>query len=202
MKFYVGPYPVYTFDSTLELADQTLSIVKNLDFQSIKNSQDEKLVSLGYTGQHEKLFHKELYDWFYDCLEKIELIHLIGLKLKIVDIWGVRAKFGESSVNHAHNNSMFSGVYHLSDCKRSELVFSYQDQFYENWKFVLSDNIKVNTITVPVNPKKGRLYIWPSNLLHKINPHTEMDNRYSLAFNTFFEMNESFETKKLVLRCT
>ncbi len=199
--FYVGSYPVYEFESSSKLAETTLGNILNLDYKPVGES---KQVSLGYVnenGVRKQYQDDKLFAWLYECIRQVEENHFINLQLKIVDIWAVRAKFGERSIAHSHTNSMFSGVYHLSNCDRSELVFSTTDRLYDDWKFLLRDNLKKKPIEVSVQPKKGKLYIWPSSLIHQINPHTGKEERYSVAFNTFFEMNEQFDTKRLSIKC-
>lgn len=196
--FYVGSYPIYEFTSSNELADAVLQDIQKLEYPPKSSGP-----TFGYVGTDRQQYHnQQLYDWLYDCLNVVSDKHLKNINLKIVDLWSVKTKFGEAAVLHNHTNSMFSGVYHLTDCDRSELVFQSPDNFYEQWKFLLADNLQNVPNRVSVKPKKGKLYIWPSSLLHSINPHTQTMPRYSLAFNTFFEINESYETKRLNLNCS
>jgi len=202
--FYIGPYPVYVFDSTPELAEKTLQAVKELEFRPAPVSKEQnkplRVGMVNENGIRKAYYESELYDWFYQCLQEVESKHLKNCKLKIVDIWAVQCKFGEMGYLHKHINSMWSGVYHLTDCKRSEVTLYHDDQFYKDWEFLLDDNLQKNNIVHNVVPKKGRLHIWPSTVPHMVKPHTLQEPRYSLAFNTFFEMDESYETKKIKLK--
>lgn len=202
--FYIGPYPVYVFDSSIELADKTLDAVKKLEFISAPSApESNKPLRVGMVNDNgeRKAYHEsELYKWFYECLSEVESKHLKNLKLKIVDMWAVQCKFGEMGYLHKHVNSMWSGVYHLTDCKRSELTLYHDDQFYKDWAFLLDDNLQKTNIVHHIIPKKGRLHIWPSTVPHMVKPHTETNPRYSLAFNTFFEIEEKYETKKINLK--
>lgn len=204
-KILLGPYPIYIFDSPADLVDVTLDKIKQLSFKKINtNDVSNNVISIGYDEENEqqvKFYDESFYKYLYDCIDQITAIHLTNVKLKIVDIWAVRAKFGEQSGPHIHGNSMFSGVYYFTSCKRSQLVFTLEDHFAKYWEFLIDANLKRNPIELKITPEKGKLYIFPSFLVHKVLPHGEPFDRYSLAFNTFFELVDTYPTRKLSLHC-
>lgn len=204
-KILLGPYTIYSFDSPPDLVDHTIEKIKKLDYQKVGSSEvNNNVISIGYElrdGKKVNFYDEKFYSHLYTCIKQVEEIHLVNSKLKIVDIWGVKAKFGDQSVSHNHNNSMFSGVFYFTSCKRSQLVFTLEDQFAKKWEFIFDSNLKRNPVELKITPEKGKLYIFPSFLVHKVLPHSEPFDRYSLAFNTFIEIEDEYATRKISLNC-
>jgi uncharacterized protein (TIGR02466 family) len=198
---YVGGHPLYNFTCDDKLIDTLLSEVDNCTYsRGYAERVGETDSTIGYTqknGTFVSFYNEELYKWLNTCLDTLSQKHLNTFKLKIVDMWVVKSKFGEIANLHSHSLSMFSGLLYLNSCPRSETVFYYPDKFFNNWRFFLHDNVKNNEIERKISPERGKCIIWPSDLLHRALPHSQKYTRYAIAFNTFIEGASNNPTKRL-----
>ena len=105
----------------------------------------------------------------------VEILNKIGFKLfsniKIASLWGNISSFGNynSIHNHGIENNKFSGVVYLKTPKNSgEVTF-----------LTLVDPHKYTRYF----PKEKDIIIFPSNLLHSVEPNLSQEDRISIAFN-------------------
>lgn len=94
------------------------------------------------------------------------------------------------NTKHLHPRSLFSGVYYISvpegDCgqiifEREPLMLSYLPSYIvDQWNDMTSG-------TASYTPKEGKLLIFPSWLLHWVEPNNTSSDRISLSFNTNYE---------------
>lgn len=200
--FYVGPAAFYEFHCEEKLVDDILIKIKDCDWLKTTVTGKDNLFYAGYDKFEDgnlSFYDENLYTWLHECLDQVAAKHFEKFKLKVVDLWATKAEFGQAAITHDHAYSMFSGVLYLSSCKRSQTVFYYEDHFNTKWKFFLA-HTKENRISVEVAPEKGKLIIWPSDIVHKVNPHVGSGTRYSLAFNTFIEGKSNVDNSRLNLK--
>ncbi len=91
---------------------------------------------------------------------------------------------------HCHPLSFYSAVYYVkSELGMGELVFRNPFNFYDN---ILAMNPPkqctfFNSLDWMVQPKSGDLVIFPSWLLHYVNPNLTNEDRISIAINLTIE---------------
>ena len=191
-EFLFGNAKCFEFEAPENLIDDILNNIDNEEvvYKSISPNQSNVPI-MGYTKSgdgYTSFYHKELYDFINICLQQVSEKTFNNFSLKIIDLWSIKTKFGQSSQVHNHKMSMFSGLLYLTDCDRSETEFIMNSRLYDNWSFFMHDNyIKDMQLSLKVKPKKGKLIIWPSDIDHKITPHSNKSDRYTIAFNTFIE---------------
>jgi uncharacterized protein (TIGR02466 family) len=191
-EFLIGNANCYEFQATDQLVDSVLANIENsnVEYKKISLNQNNS-PTMGYIKNeygYTSFYHQELYSFLDECLKEVAEKNFNNFSLKIVDLWTTKSKFGQSSQSHFHTMSIFSGLLYLSDCDRSETEFTMNTRLYDNWKFFIHENfIKNKEQTYRVKPKKGKIIIWPSDIKHKITPHSTKDDRYTIAFNTFLE---------------
>ena len=72
---------------------------------------------------------------------------------------------------------------YFSTFKNSKTLFKSTDPWRNHLPIMQSNENEFS-----VTPEKGKLIIWRSDIMHTIQPHSDMKNiRYTLAFNTFFD---------------
>ena len=104
----------------------------------------------------------------------------------------------ESAHEHAHRNSMYSGIVYLKthpNC--GDLVFT-------SHKYHTLDPRKetLNVYNSPqwtVTPVDGMVVIFPSELIHSVRPNADTNRRYSLAFNIIIRGEYGNATSYLTL---
>jgi len=111
---------------------------------------------------------------------------LIGTALKIGDSiqistsWFTRVSPGGQGTPHSHTNSWWSGVYYFRD-GMSPIRFQqfpvgiHPSKPYESNEF--------NSLSFLVEPSKGTLLLFPSNVIHCIQKNQNNFDRCTLTFN-------------------
>jgi len=96
--------------------------------------------------------------------------------------WFTRTETDKTSDYHSHNNSFISAVLYLKPPKDGAKI-GFVD--YSIKRFV-PDVIELNmwnSSAYSFQPTDGMLIIFPSDVFHKVLPHTSKQTRYSLAIN-------------------
>jgi uncharacterized protein (TIGR02466 family) len=107
-----------------------------------------------------------------------------NVEIYITQSWVTITPAGTLHHQHTHPNSFISGVMYITgegdsdkiefdSCKHPILMPRYRE--YTAWNST--------TWWMPANP--GTLYLFPSNLHHRVPPTKSSGTRISLAFNTF-----------------
>lgn len=197
--FYVGSAKFFEFECDEHLVNELLTQIEKQDYMVSYHvdGDDANYCELGYEKKdnyNTSLSNEKLYNFFNYCLDKVWSSYcndkIFQSKLKICDLWVVKSQFSQIARPHTHSLSLFSGLLYLTTCTKSETVFFSNDEFYENWKeFFGRESLLDNKIQEKIKPVKGKLIIWPSSILHKINPHKEKEPRYTISFNSFVEMD-------------
>ena len=117
------------------------------------------------------------------CREFAKAYSHIVEDVAICNSWGNLVKCGDSIHYHRHSNSYISGSFYLSEGTSfniynddSQTLFGFQPALKpgDNYRAMESFNI---------DPKPGRIILFPSNLRHCVLPSNKPENRYSIAFN-------------------
>ena len=96
--------------------------------------------------------------------------------------WFTKTESNKTSDYHNHNNSFISAVLYLKPPKDGAKI-GFVD--YSIKRFT-PDLIEENIWNAPAygfQPTDGMLIIFPSDVFHKVLPHTSKQTRYSLAIN-------------------
>ena len=114
-------------------------------------------------------------------------------KLLITQSWTLKNENRESKLfKHTHPNSIISGAYYLKcNNQSSHLKIEAQNCFtperitWDKDPSLFRDQPWLwQYFSYP--PKIGRLYLFPSNLTHYVDPEIDNDTRCVLSFNTWF----------------
>lgn len=134
-------------------------------------------------------YNKELLVWIQSCIDTVSKNEFDNMELVVTDCWFNSTSRYQKHHEHFHPNSILSGIFYLTDSDVGT-CFSSSNPWTEWLSPVFSFNPTLNTQTTIVSAEKGKLIIFPSNILHFTKPNTSNNIRYSIAFNTFF--NGSF----------
>jgi hypothetical protein len=176
---------IYEFECNLDLVDRAF---QDLRSQRIEWSKEpEERSSAGYINLENTIpwYHEELFNWMQDCINKVTE-KTLKLPLVICDSWATKTNFKQNTTNHAHPHSVLSGLLYFTDHKDSSTLVEYNNHNQQKFVplFFKGINVQGNLKFVP---KKGKFIIFPSDLYHSVQVHTEIKNtRYTLAINTFF----------------
>lgn len=119
------------------------------------------------------------------CLEYAHAYSHQVNKLDICNSWGNITGLGQSIRFHKHSNSYISGSFYLTEGS----AFVFHNFHGENLFSMMpamtagQENYRGQQSFL-INPKPGRLILFPSGLHHSVLPSQETKKRYSIAFNT------------------
>jgi Putative 2OG-Fe(II) oxygenase len=193
---------IYEFFCDTDLIDKVMSGIKEkqFDWKSTVGESDKKkpLTNFGYEdNEHNAPFYDpELFSWIEECIAKVSESHFNNMNFTIVDSWLTKSNFGEIINPHMHTNSIISGLLYFSTFKKSGTKFLYNDPWCQISGCPI--NLPKNYKEVTVYPEKGKLLLWQSDIIHTIEPHTDLKNtRYTLAFNVFVDgiVSDQFTAK-------
>jgi len=106
-----------------------------------------------------------------------------GVSLYITQSWLNYTEQGQFHHEHAHPNSIISGVFYFNAHKEHDRIYFFKNQ-YRDMKILPEWNwFNAESWWLPV--ETGMLLLFPSHLRHKVAITTGDHTRISLAFNTF-----------------
>jgi uncharacterized protein (TIGR02466 family) len=108
-----------------------------------------------------------------------------SVKLEIVCSWINLHKPGNWAHSHSHLNSIVSGVWYISTTEKTGSISFLRDNllFGSSISFDVNDINSHNQQDYSFNPRSGDVLIFPSNLIHSVNPNLDECDRISIAFN-------------------
>lgn len=111
------------------------------------------------------------------------------IEFYITNSWVVKHEKGDAAQLHRHDNSLLSGVVYIqTDETTGEIVFdigSPSNIFPPAIRVEYSNLNLFNSPSWAHYPYDNDILIFPSHILHKVEPNTSDKTRYSLSFNVF-----------------
>ena len=116
------------------------------------------------------------------------LLHMDPQKIqwRLQNSWAVRHGEGDWSQAHHHTNSVFSGVYYVKTNDTSgNLVFTrtHDTVSTTTFDFPFTQHNELNSKSFGVTPQTGEIVMFPSHLLHSVDPNRSTEQRFAVAFN-------------------
>ena len=142
-----------------------------------------------------KVIKKHLNIYFHNVLMASD-----DIEIYITQSWLNRNDPGEFHHGHTHPNSFVSGTfYYQVDDKTGQFVCS--DNRYTPLEYEKKDYNIFNSNAWKFVPRQYELYLFPSHVVHKVEPNESNITRISLAFNTYLRgvINRQ-QTTALVLK--
>lgn len=113
---------------------------------------------------------------------------IVDFEFYITSSWAVKHQQGDWGSRHYHSNSLISGVYYFDVADNTGDIIFENDQdnlFGRTLKFQYHDMNIFNANEWSITPQNGTLVLFPSHLVHRINPNLNSKDRYCIAFNVF-----------------
>lgn len=112
-------------------------------------------------------------------------------KVKIVSSWLNRAYTDQSHHMHKHQNAILTGVFYFDSIEQSPITF--YNPILQNSYFYEEPNEynKYNSYSKSMSFNKNTCIVFPSYLLHSVQANLKSLDRYTLAFNVFYEKNQT-----------
>lgn len=182
------PVPVYT---TIVSHDYNflLQEIKKLPFREMPEgggeiSSSKQVLDIDCFKSLKNDIDKHLKNFTSNCLATVDC------EFYIKSSWIIKLTKDNFSRGHIHGNSLLSGVIYLQSDSDSSLLNFTKDSKYNNlFSSSITPNYReynqYNSDIYTGTTEQGRLYIFPSNLMHNVPPHKSNQERYSLSFDCF-----------------
>lgn len=151
-----------------------LGNLTSLDNYILDNKQLQKL---------KKSFEEKVFDFFRNIYQPNDKVGI-----RITQSWINYSSTGQYHHKHAHPNSFISGVFYV-DTNENDKIFFFNEK-YSYLKIDPQEYHEYNSESWWMEAKKGRLYLFPSSLVHCVEEIKDPNHtRVSLSFNTFLTGN-------------
>lgn len=131
---------------------------------------------------------KKLKEYFLICVNEYSS-RVMGMKagvdLYITQSWANFTKEGEYHHEHAHSNSIVSGVFYVKSDNETDKIFFHKSGYQQLQPETENFNV-YNSSSWWYEAVEGQLFLFPSSLVHSVGKiEKEGHERISLSFNTF-----------------
>lgn len=125
---------------------------------------------------------------FFDESLKIFLENVYApvndVSLRITQCWGNYSEKGQAHHPHAHPNSFVSGVFYVQTDKATDRIYFIKSGYNQIQMPTTSWN-QFNSESWWFEAEENTLILFPSDLMHRVDPVSVDQTRVSLSFNTF-----------------
>ena len=104
------------------------------------------------------------------------------INFKLLNLWINKNKKHDFNIPHIHPRSNFSGVYYYQTTNDGHLIFIQDNTSSQNGNSDFFKDEEFNN-KYYIKPEKNKIVLFPSGLMHMVEPHTEENNRISVSFN-------------------
>ena len=185
--------PLYQTIIQPNITVEELNFVKNLEYKRFDadngyGSKEKFLLDEPELKNLKERLLQYCGHYLYDVLDFDET----QATFEITNSWSVKHLDGDESGPHLHAGSMFSAVYYIqtdNDC--GDLILHKDETNYNiltptvNVPFKQKNYNICNSEAFSLPPVDNMLVMFPSTLLHSVNPNKSSIERYCIAFNLF-----------------
>ena len=196
MDFQVAQiFPLALYSGKVDLSDEECHVVSDLLKYEPNATNDNEL---SVNRQLQLVQEKNLKNIHFKIQEHVDnLVYNVyrvcreNIKASIVGSWAIKIGPGQGQIEHAHKNSMISGVLYIHNEPNSgAIVFNRGKPYFDMAvEPPYQDNTIFNSSITTLNPVQGDIVMFPSYLNHSVLPNTSDKSRCSIAFDVFLEGN-------------
>ena len=173
------------------------------------NSEYERVFIDNADSSKDKYILNKLPDLKQLILEQVKIfttyyLKVIDVKFYFLNSWIVKHYPKDWAHEHMHQNSLLSGVYYLDVPKDSGGIvfvkgYGEQEIFPSAITPKVSEYNYVTSREMTFKVNSGKLLLFPSNLMHRVEVNKSNKSRYSIAFNLFCGGNFGCDESQLTL---
>jgi len=195
------PFVIPISESSLQISSDLLEHVNSLEMVStnLNNSLISKEMNVLSLKEFKELRNQIGNNILYFLCEECGLPK--DIQVEITSSWVNIHKKGDWAQSHKHMNSILSGVIYLSTPEKcGNIVFDNPcELFGRTIIFDYQSHNQLNRGEYEIEPKKNKLYLFPSHLVHSVLRNESDDDRISLAFNCYIRTKVQSEGKFFTL---
>ena len=188
------PIPLGIYKRDIESTKEEYEFVKSRTYSNNLNNYMQKDSRLLLESPE----LKDIKKFIQKCLDSyVKEVYQCSTKFKISISWANLTEPNQTHHTHNHQNSVFSGVYYFEDLEKSPIYFERpQNQQFGNIDITNKDDTpSFNNYNaaryLATEIKAHTCILFPSLLAHGVEKNISDENRYSIAFNTWFENNQT-----------
>ena len=188
--------PVYvTVDDNMP---NIMGAVENFDFQNFAG------YNLGAQTVEQQILDKvpDFKDWLKEHVAEyvfgVQGVDPLSHTVEFTCSWVNCHQHMERAQDHSHRNSLYSGVFYL-DTHNNCGDIMFMDQRHRHLDPRRTATNVYNSKSWRITPEQGMVLIFPSELVHCVEPNMDHNRRYSLAFNVMVKGNYGNPTSLLTL---
>jgi len=178
------PIPIHISDDYKLDSKKKDNLIKDTKERHQRNqngnivSINNKVLDIPYLSDLKKNLMEQINNYVYEvlCITK-------SVEVYITQSWLNINPSDTSHHSHHHPNSLISGTYYLQG--NTPITFVHNTEIFQNFSFDFTERNYFNTELCDVTVQEGRCILFPSVLVHAVNPNKNKEERISLSFNTF-----------------
>jgi uncharacterized protein (TIGR02466 family) len=188
LRRYFFPTPIYATDIS-EAPSLNTQLEKDIMEWSQKDKGVQKTNVKGWhstTDMNQKPEYKNIVDQLFLVIQQIWEAELLDRKPRLGNMWANINYPDSYNKPHVHPNSLFSGAYYVKSSPNSgKLILRDPRPGPQNILPVRKDMEKPPALwhEVEMEPKEGRVIIFPSWVWHEVEPNHSNETRISISFN-------------------
>ena len=185
---YFFPTPIYVIDIP-EAPSLNVQLEKDIMEWSQKDKGVQKTNIKGWhstTNMHQNPEYQPVVDQLFLAIHQIWEAELLDRKPKLGNMWANINYPNAYNKSHVHPNSLFSGVYYVKSLPNSGKLILRDHR--PGSQSILPERKDIEhppslLSEVDMEPKEGRIIIFPSWLWHEVEPNKSNETRISISFN-------------------
>jgi len=187
------PIPIYITNIDREFTKEELNFV-NEQKNNLKQNGNGSVATLNYMTKDNYILNRKefknikkfLDQCCKDYLEKI-ISPKNNIELYITQSWLNYTEENQYHHQHAHPNSVVSGVLYFDCDKENDKIKFTNSKGYQQIKPEVDQFNIWNSDTWWFELETGQLVMFPSSTIHQVDTKQGNNTRISLAFNTFYK---------------
>jgi len=187
------PIPLGIYKRDIESTKEEYEFVKSRTYSNNLNNYMQKDSRLLLESPE----LKDIKKFIQKCLDSyVKEVYQSNTKFKISISWANLTEPNQTHHKHNHSNSVFSGVYYFEDLEKSPIYFERPLNQQLSFDITNKDGeVSFNSYNADhyfaTEIKAHTCIVFPSVLTHGVEKNISSENRYSIAFNTWFEDNQT-----------
>jgi len=182
------PTPIYMTDMDRPFTKQELKFIEVQKNHTTKNEGNVSSIDNYILNRKELKNIKKIIDTACeDYLQRIICPKEKNLKLYVTQSWLNFTEANQYHHQHAHPNSVISGVLYFDCDKENDKIKFTSPKGYQQIVPELKNYNIWNSYTWWFPLETGQLIMFPSSTIHQVDTKKGNNTRISLAFNTFYK---------------
>mgnify|MGYP003630345625 CR=1 len=178
----IFPVPIYFSDLKNPLNKKQITFIKNNKTRTNEgnfSSQDNYILNNKNLSSLKKELETKINDYFNKIIKPLD-----DIKPYITQSWLNFTNRNEYHHQHAHANSIVSGVLYLDVDPKKDKIF-FHNNVYKQIDIYSQEYNPFNSNSWWFPIQNNQLILFPSSTTHSVEIKKENNKRISLAFNTF-----------------